>query len=789
LSVQTTLDTLPGTYVITVTATGGSVTRSATYELTILPYDFSISLSDPSATVYQGGLVSTDITLTLLGGTNENVALSISGLVPGANCSLSQGSGLLPYTANLTVEMSLVAPTGTYAFTITGSGPYVDGIQMAHNATWSVTIKPFELTFNSSQVQNVTVNGAVLRNPDGSFYPGDAFLVSFNASVPGGLPSGYALIVNATCNSTLLTMSVVNESIGWRSTSAVGWFMFSVPQEAPFGFGNVSLFEEVLNETSGLPFRLINGSAVPFTVVNYDPHVDSFAYMEYNNLSSTAYERPFVVLVSYGGNDPGFNYTGDLNTDPITAPNDTLERFIVTNFTYQVMGWNATFSMTGSGLVNDLLYNQFPGLDIGTSLMNNSAQTVLIWPDRLAKYYFSSNATDMGSYLTNQGMMYYNVSVFAWYDGIRNATDPVFNCSYFYEPIYYNGYLIFDLSGNANPADDNVSVMSYNPSPLDPYLIGEAEGVFGNDSQAVADFQLDLYPANATTVLQPVEASNGVYVFLVNQTNLATYEAYGQPYYVISITGKDVPGGNFTYTVYSPFSLFQLSNEYLQTSPFQNFTGYYIGPDEWLVTIPLNFSPSYTPAEQEPYVTYAPDGSTPVYFPTAEPGNLTQEYMWIWGTNTTVPANFRGGDVTVTSLEPLAGGEYSVFLNMTSPETGGITNVMVVSDEGALLDNVSLLNLGSDSWPSLISFAPAGYFGYYAIDTPVYDTQNCITVYVTNAWGATWAAVNATTGQSELQVTPPPPPSLPSWPQVLTTVLVLSLVGFYLLRRHAIRRR
>jgi hypothetical protein len=143
----------------------------------------------------------------------------------------------------------------------------------------------------------------------------------------------------------------------------------------------------------------------------------------------------------------------------------------------------------------------------------------------------------------------------------------------------------------------------------------------------------------------------------------------------------------------------------------------------------------------------------------------------------------------VTSLEPLAGGEYSVFLNMTSPETGGITNVMVVSDEGALLDNVSLLNLGSDSWPSLISFAPAGYFGYYAIDTPVYDTQNCITVYVTNAWGATWAAVNATTGQSELQVTPPPPPSLPSWPQVLTTVLVLSLVGFYLLRRHAIRRR
>jgi hypothetical protein len=126
---------------------------------------------------------------------------------------------------------------------------------------------------------------------------------------------------------------------------------------------------------------------------------------------------------------------------------------------------------------------------------------------------------------------------------------------------------------------------------------------------------------------------------------------------------------------------------------------------------------------------------------------------------------------------------------MTSPETGGVTNVLVVSDEGTFLDNGSLLKLGSDTRPSLISFAPAGYFGYYAIDTPVYDTQSYITVYVTNAWGATWAAVNATTGEPELQVTPPPPPSLPAWPQVLTTVLVLSLVGFYLLRRYVVRRR
>lgn len=122
---------------------------------------------------------------------------------------------------------------------------------------------------------------------------------------------------------------------------------------------------------------------------------------------------------------------------------------------------------------------------------------------------------------------------------------------------------------------------------MDPYLISKAEGVFGNDSQAIGDLTLDLYPANATTVLQLIEVSNGLYVFLVNQTNPATYEAYEQPYYVVSITGKDVPGGIYTYTVYSPFSLFQLSKEYLEPSPFQNFIGYYIGPDEWLAHLIL----------------------------------------------------------------------------------------------------------------------------------------------------------------------------------------------------------
>ena len=39
-----------------------------------------------------------------------------------------------------------------------------------------------------------------------------------------------------------------------------------------------------------------------------------------------AFERPFVTLVRYDGNNPGYSYGGDANTAPIVALNDTRQR-------------------------------------------------------------------------------------------------------------------------------------------------------------------------------------------------------------------------------------------------------------------------------------------------------------------------------------------------------------------------------------------------------------------------------------------------------------------------------
>jgi hypothetical protein len=62
-----------------------------------------------------------------------------------------------------------------------------------------------------------------------------------------------------------------------------------------------------------------------------------FTYMEYNSANSSSYERPFVTLIRYDGNNPGYSYGGDANTAPIVAVNDTRERALINSFNFTVM--------------------------------------------------------------------------------------------------------------------------------------------------------------------------------------------------------------------------------------------------------------------------------------------------------------------------------------------------------------------------------------------------------------------------------------------------------------------
>ncbi len=139
LSVAST--TVPGTYPITLTATGGGVTHSMTANMSVLqPPNFSLTVSPATLVVYQGATAISTITSTISGGFNSPIYLDAGG--PGwfgINIGLSPsplpapGSG----TSTITIGVAPFVQPGTYIIPI---GGYGGGINQNNAATISLTV-------------------------------------------------------------------------------------------------------------------------------------------------------------------------------------------------------------------------------------------------------------------------------------------------------------------------------------------------------------------------------------------------------------------------------------------------------------------------------------------------------------------------------------------------------------------------------------------------------------------------------------------------------------------------
>ena len=362
-----------------------------------------------------------------------------------------------------------------------------------------------------------------------------------------------------------------------------------------------------------------------------------------------------------------------------------------------------------------------------------------------------------------------------------------FNTSYLYEPIFYNGYLVFTPHGGST-ANFSVSITSQNPSPLDPHLISQATSIFGNDRQVISSMERDLYPANTTMVLKPVISNSKEWVFLINQTNVATSTLDQIPYFEISVTGSTgyteyvyQPNNpphylsapttyynrgpeNTTYYMYDYFGLF-IMNDFSPSVPFSELTGYYfkqssLGQD--LVMQPLNFSF----VSSTPYLIRTYANSSLPFFLTHEPGNLTQSYPMIYGENqtTSISPNFVGGGIVGLDGNPApldGGSSYAVSL-LIGNQSGGASNLWVVSDKGQVLYNESLPASLSGSF-----LGPSGYVGEYTFRFPVGDTNNSVTIFVENVWGG----VSIIEG---VGITPHPPPTPYYAPMFLALILLLA---------------
>ncbi|HEU4386907.1 MAG TPA: hypothetical protein VFV34_03855 [Blastocatellia bacterium] len=113
-----------GTFSITVTATGGGLTRS--FPITIVvnpaqPPDFSLAANPASVTVVQGATATSAINITRLNGFTSAVAFSASGLPGGVTAAFNPQSAT-GNTSTLTFTAASNATTGPATVTVTGTG-------------------------------------------------------------------------------------------------------------------------------------------------------------------------------------------------------------------------------------------------------------------------------------------------------------------------------------------------------------------------------------------------------------------------------------------------------------------------------------------------------------------------------------------------------------------------------------------------------------------------------------------------------------------------------------------
>jgi kumamolisin len=127
MTMATASTTAAGTYPITVTASGGGITQTATVSLTVTGTAtgaFTISVSPTSGSLYRGTSGYAVITTKVSGGFDSAIALSATGQPSGVTVTFKPASIAAPGSgkSEMLLTVSDTAAFGTYPITITGTG-------------------------------------------------------------------------------------------------------------------------------------------------------------------------------------------------------------------------------------------------------------------------------------------------------------------------------------------------------------------------------------------------------------------------------------------------------------------------------------------------------------------------------------------------------------------------------------------------------------------------------------------------------------------------------------------
>lgn len=660
----------------------------------------------------------------------------------------SLGGGSFQLVANVS---GIYSVTVTATFTVVETvGNSTVTIQSSLSTTQSVRARAFLLSFQT-QLNNVTNSlHQVLRNPDGSFYHDDEFVINYTYSfLFMQQRPDIKVVVEPQFDPSFVQLT------SFTNSSSTGYFLFTVANRT--GTSEITMTAKAFNFQDALLGSKTQKQ--PFAVVNYAPYFKYFTYMEYNSRNSSSYERPFVALIRYDGNNPGYSYGGDMNTAPITAVNDTEERALINSFNFTTTGWGIRADLTSGDISQGLSFWNQTSFDIG-SRTTNQTFPVITFDHRVVKFYFTSGVPKIEGY-ASQGLEYFNVTALAVSEHFAGGNYGLFNTSYLYQPVYYSGYIaVFTYGPTGLDPSSMVNVTLVTPDPLDPHLLASLNNTFGQYSEVVRDFKSDLFPAYSYVMnLKPVNSSGGKWVFLLNDTNLAMANQTAMPTLYITVQGQS---GSYSYPVPDAFSSFAINQSQVPSLPFSTVQGYYLDQQRQLIALPLNFSIS---SPSNPFVAWDYNGSAPSFVSpvTYEPGNLSRIYGFLYGGNNTIYANLDGGGAHLVGVRS----EQTEFqaMVMMGPQTGGVTSLWVMDPNGKLIVNETLT---ADTQPP----APPGFFGFYSLSFPM-SVNGTYRFGITNSWG-----VSSVFQTYDNDVHLPPPPNEEYF---LVTFFGFLLVGLYFL--------
>jgi hypothetical protein len=178
LTVGTSSTTPTGSSLLTISGTGGSLTRTTTATLVVNPVptpDFSLSASPASQTVAAGSGTSYTVTITPVAGFSGAVTFSVSGLPSGAAGTFSPNPSSGP-SSTLTVTTSGSTPAGSYPLTITGTSgslTHSAGATLVVSAAppcATASLSPASTTQSTGSTINFTATSTGCPNPQYEFW-------------------------------------------------------------------------------------------------------------------------------------------------------------------------------------------------------------------------------------------------------------------------------------------------------------------------------------------------------------------------------------------------------------------------------------------------------------------------------------------------------------------------------------------------------------------------------------------------------------------------------------------